>query len=93
MLDYSGCQQNNLLISKAANMPEAIRQQRFENASQHLELAHEGRRFYREKCSEAEVCWKVHVDEGTPFSTMQYSYDFAQQVHFPFDSQQTGPAY
>ena len=25
--------------------------------------------------------------------TMHYSYDFAQQVHFPFDSQQTGPAY
>ena len=24
---------------------------------------------------------------------MHYSYDFAQQVHFPFDSQQTGPAY
>lgn len=24
---------------------------------------------------------------------MHYSYDFAQQVHFPFDSQETGPAY
>jgi len=26
-------------------------------------------------------------------STMHYSYDFAQQVHFPFDCQQSGPAY
>ena len=87
------CQQNNQLIMKAVNMPDVVRKQRYDNASQHLELARAGRYYYREQCNEAEASWKAHLDDGSCVNTMHYSYDFAQQVHFPFDSQQTGPAY
>jgi hypothetical protein len=87
------CQQNNLSIFKAAPMPEAVRRQRYETASQHLELARNARHYYRKQCEEAIEAWKAHLDGSVRVKTMHYSYNFAQQVHFPFDSQQTGPAY
>ena len=87
------CQQNNQSIIKAVNMPEAIRKQRFDNASRHLELAQTACHYYRAQCEEAETTWTAHLETQEPVDTMHYSYDFAQQVHFPFDSQQTGPAY
>ena len=34
-----------------------------------------------------------HMLRREPVTKMHYSFDFAQQVHFPFDCQQTGPAY
>ena len=37
--------------------------------------------------------WTAHFNSHEPVDTMHYSFDFAQQVHFPFDSEQTGPAY
>ena len=86
-------QQNIQLIMKATHMPEAIRKQRYENAFQHLEIARTGRHYYRELCERAEAAWKAKLSDNTWVSTMHYSHDFAQQVHFPFDSQQTGPAY
>jgi len=87
------CQQNNQLIMKSVNMPEAIRRQRLEDASRHLECARSERHHYRSQCEEAETVWTAHCETHEPVSTMHYSYDFAQQVHFPFDCQQTGPAY
>ena len=87
------CQQNNLSIMKAAPMPEAVRKQRYENASLHLELARNARHYYRKQCEESVASWKAHLSNNEHVSMMHYSYDFAQQIHFPFDSQQTGLAY
>ena len=87
------CQQNNLAIMKSANMPEAVRRQRFENATNHLQRARTERHAYRSQCNDAEAAWNAHVLRQEPITTMHYSYDFAQQVHLPFDCQQTGPAY
>ena len=73
-------------------MPESVRKQRYENASLHLEQARDARHYYREQCEDAKDSWKAYLDKGENV-TMHYSYNFAQLVHFPFDSQQTGPAY
>ena len=77
----------------ATHLPETIRKQWYENVYQHLEYAWKGCHYYREQCERAKASWRAKLNDGTPVTTMHYSYDFAQQVHFPFDSQQRGPAY
>ena len=58
------CQQNNLSIKKAAPMSEAVRQQRYDNASAHLDQARDARHYYRKQCDDAEKSWKAHLDCG-----------------------------
>ena len=74
-------------------MPEGVRRERLLQASQHLECAKTEREYYREQSSAAKVAFSRHLETKEAISTMHYPYDFAQQVHFPFDAQQTGPAY
>lgn len=52
-------------------------------------LARGERRLYNEQIAEC----KEGITEGSPPRQMHYSFDYAQQVHFPNNPQQPGPAY
>ena len=61
-------------------------------AQQHLSLAHTEREYYNTQIKVANESLSV-VEPGERPQMSHYSYDFAQQVHFPFSAQQTGPEY
>ncbi|XP_041368037.1 uncharacterized protein LOC121382593 [Gigantopelta aegis] len=67
---------------------------------QHLHLAMMERSFYKAKCSDAKTTAATHgisrLEPCRPNSKdihFNYSFDYAQQVHYPADPQQPGPIY
>ena len=79
------CQQNALAIQKSACLPEEEKSKRLVSAQEHLHRAKTERDYYKSQVEAAE-----NADDSR---IAHYSYDFAQQIHFPFDAQQTGPEY
>ena len=76
--------------------PESERAEFYRSATDHLEHAHVERENYRQQCEEASKQWKDHCENHSelPYSGfMHYSFDYAQQIHYPFNDQQPGPAY
>ena len=96
------CQKNNNLIQKTANLPEAEKVEAVRNQEQHLRLAAGEREFYKHCCQETKESVAQHL-EGVDFSLrrkpcsydgiVHYSYDYAQQLHYPSDPRQPGPIY
>lgn len=99
MLDLS---KNNNLIQKTANLPETEKVEATRNQEQHLQLAAGERKFYKNCCQETKESVMKHL-EGVDFSLrrepcsndgiVHYSYDYAQQLHYPTDPRQPGPIY
>ena len=81
------CQQNANLM-KSANVPEELKSQRLHDAQTHLDLARVQRQHYNEQCTVA----KENITSNPPL-LMHYSFDYAQQVHYPFNAQQPGPIF
>ena len=95
------CQKNNSQINKSANLPEAekvdvVRKQ------EHLRLASGEREYYKMSCKETKVRVQAHLEKADfafgqrPCSykgTVHYSYDYAQQLHYPANPNQPGPIY
>ena len=69
-------------------MPECVKSAWLQDAQKHLMLAKTQRDYYNQQCALA----KQNLESGNP-SLMHYSFDFAQQVLFPFNSQQPGPIF
>lgn len=85
------CQENNAQILKSINLSEDEKTTRLIAAQQHLECAKVQRNHYREcvKSSKQNI-----VDaHKLPALTLSYSFDHAQQVHYPSNPQQPGPLY
>jgi len=65
-------------------------------AAKHLSHARTERQNYHSQCERATEEWKEHR-ERTPRlpykGVLHYSFDYAQQLHFPYNDQQPGPAY
>ena len=85
------CQLNSRLLMRSANMPESIKSQRLTDAQAHVTLAQVQCSYYNSQCASA----KKSLEEiaGNIPSQMHYSFDFAQQVHYPFHPQQPGPIF
>ena len=83
------CQRNVTMILRSAHLSEEEKSCRLQVAEAHLALA-------KAECTnyniEVQRCRKAYQPEQSP-SEMHYSFDYAQQVHFPNDPQQPGPAY
>ena len=96
------CQKNNNLIQKTANLPEAEKVEGVRNQEQHLQLAAGERDFYENCCRETKESVAQHL-EGVDFrlrrepcsynGVVHYSYDHAQQLHYPLDPRRPGPIY
>ena len=82
------CQQNANLLMKSANVPEQLKSQRLHEAQTHLDIARVQRQQYNEQCTVA----KENMTSNPPL-LMHYSFDYAKQVHYPFNSQQPGPIF
>lgn len=87
------CQDNATLIQKAANLSEEEKKKRLCDAQYHLEFAKKQRTYYREKVKESKE-FQLAPSQSKPQSAMlSYSFDYAQQVHYPSNPLQPGPLY
>ena len=63
-----------------------------EKALEHLDRAHKEREFYRQNCNSGALAWEAFsIDSTSDLEEMHYSYDYAQQLHYPVNAQQAGP--
>ena len=89
------CQQNLTQILRSANRSEENKALYLEQAQIHIELAKKERVHYNTECKMCTDQWK-EFQEG-PSSvyngSMHYSFDYAQQVHFPSNALQPGPLF
>ena len=96
------CQKNNNQILKSANLPDVQKAEVVRQQENHLRLAAGERDFYKNCCKTTkdtliEYLRSVEFSEKrAPCSregTVHYSYDYAQQLHYPADPYQPGPVY
>ena len=90
------CQQNNDKLAKAFLLPEDEREALHASAMEHLQKARAERQNYRKQCEDSENAWNAHcsTNKETAYKrSMHYSFDYAQQIHYPYNDQQPGPAY
>jgi len=80
------------------NLPEAVKSAKLKKQQQHLATVGVERDLYRTMVSNC----KASVAAGTVLGqnaacsrsgVVHYSFDFAQEVHYPFDAMQPGPMY
>ena len=96
------CQKNNNQILKSANLPETRKAEAVKQQETHLKLAAEERDFYKSCCKTTKDALADHLKD-VDFSekriacslegTVHYSYNYAQQLHYPADPYQPGPIY
>ena len=102
------CQQNSAAIVRMANASEAEKTSTMSDALEHLRVVKMERAHYKATCKECKDSVQAYfVTNGkftppppfsrTPSNTtnikVHYSFDYAQQVHYPSDPLQPGPIY
>ena len=100
------CQQNSSAIMKAANRSEVEKTEKIQAALDHLTEVKLERTFYNAICKDCQddtrrlftINGEISLPQApTPPNSHQvqahYSFDMAQQVHFPADPLQPGPIY
>jgi len=95
------CENHKKAINMAANLCEEEKIIIHEQAINHLEAAKKERDYYRHCLKIAEKAYaslsmKQRITPRSPNSaklSMHYSWDFAQQVYYPYEDQQVGPIY
>ena len=96
------CQKNNNFIQKSVNMPESQKAEAIRAQEQHLQLAAGERQFYKNCCKQSKENICQHLQEidfnfghasCSYNGTVHYSYDYAQQLHYPSHPNQRGPIY
>ena len=87
------CQNNTTLIMKSANLSEDEKKERLLEAQQHLDCAKKQRSYYREKVTSSKSAVKELQCGKSVIVSLSYSFDHAQQIHYPSHPQQPGPLY
>ena len=87
------CQQNSLALQKSVCLPEEEKSRRLQVAQDHLYRAKNEREYYKAQVDTAVSPWSTSESQKQPPRLCHYSYDFAQQVHYPYDAQQTRPEF
>ena len=96
------CQKNNNLIQKTVNLPEEQKVAAVRAQEEHLRLSAGERELYKNCCNQAkdgvqkhfrEIDLNVRREPSTYNGTVHYSYDYAQQLHYPCNPNQPGPIY
>ena len=98
------CQHNNSQIVRSANLPESLKSACVRAQEEHLARENGERSFYKStikalKPTAQQVLEANHgvVPRNNPSCSLQggmnYSYDYAQQVHYPSNPLQPGPIY
>ena len=94
------CQQNTTKLLRAANLPEQDKADCIKAQQDHLNCAQAKRELYRNTYSVAGTTFQS-IEDDVDFNeshepcsfdgTMHYSFDYAQQVHYPSNPLQPGP--
>ena len=87
------CQQLSLAVQKSFCVSEEEKLRRMEEYQEHLQRAQKERIYYNTQIAEATEKYEQRQQSGEKLLMCHYSFDFAQQVHFSFDCQQSGPEY
>ena len=83
------CQTLCTSIRNSTHLPESVKEQRLKTYIDHLNLAKQARQHYNEQIDKC----KASITTTPSDITLHYSYDFAQQLHYPNNPLQPGPAY
>ena len=89
------CQDNATVILRSANLSEDEKKERLLKAQQHLECAKTQRNHYREQVKSSRLAVEeIQADQWVKVLavSLSYSFDHAQQVHYPSNPQQPGPS-
>ena len=87
------CEDNKKLINASiASGDEDDRLECLARAREHLLAAKRERDYYRESIQRSKESYR-RASSDTKGLIMHYSWDFAQQVHFPYEDHQVGPIY
>lgn len=102
------CQENSTAIMRCSNGSEAEKTSTISEALEHLRIVKMERTYYKSICDECKASIEDHfttdgkfspppLSSNTPHNSnkikVHYSFDYAQQVHFPSDPLQPGPIY
>jgi hypothetical protein len=87
------CQKNVTSIIRSAHLSEDEKSQQLQEAEQHLRLAKTEREWYNRQIEDCKATDNYDQGGTSKPSSMHYSFDYAQQVHYPNDPQQPGPVY
>ena len=82
------CQRNNSAVYQSANATEKDKLLCIQEQKDHLEHVAVERNLYRDMVHDAEAAANNEVIDRMP-----YSFDYAQQMHYPADPNQPGPMY
>jgi hypothetical protein len=86
------CQQNSTAIVRSQSATGIVQSQVLEKAKHHVDLVQKERQYYQSVLKNA--LDQYNTSPSSTLSTMyHYSFDFAQQVHFPSNPLQPGPIY
>ena len=89
------CQQNIGKLQRTHNESDEAKLQALEEINEHLRVAGEERNYYKSLCA-------ISIPDAPGFRSnppcsyegpAHYSFDFAQQIHYPADPLQPGPIY
>ena len=84
------CHLNITMVLQSANQPDAAKSDKLKEAQHHLDLAKHERQLHNDECLKA----KEYLESNTlDPGVVHFSFDFAQQIHFPSSPQQVGPLY
>jgi len=94
------CQRNNEALYRSANLPDSMKSAKVQQQEQHLTLVQQERSLYDTMAQDAKLTVAASaittLSQHEPCSNdfcMHYSFDFAQQVHYPSSPLQPGPMY
>ena len=77
-----------MALGKSITLSEEEKAELLESAQEHLRRAKGERDYYKQQVEAV-----VTANESEEPRIGHYSYDFVQQLHYPFNAQQTGPEY
>ncbi|XP_063432029.1 uncharacterized protein LOC134714592 isoform X1 [Mytilus trossulus] len=97
----SACQSFTVSLSNTGNMTEEEKTILLQNYGGHVEKVKKQRDYYRDQCQESKENYTQLPDNqrnrGQPplsfEGSMHYSFDYAQQIHYPHYAQQVGPLF
>ena len=85
------CQKNSNLIFRSANLSESDKYDRVKEAQRHLTLAKLQREHCNSNVKKYEDEWTSRDVDKDYDGAMHFSFDYAQQVHYPSNALQPGP--
>ena len=94
------CQRNNDAVQRSANLPDDVKSERVKRQEEHLSVVQQERSLYnsmvhdaKQTAAAASIANLGKTTANSSDITMHYSFDYAQQVHYPSHPLQPGPMY